>query len=265
MPSSDDLYALLELSADATPDEIKRAYRRLAKRWHPDRNPNNPEAAERFKAIAAAFEMLSEPGRRRKFDARRAGEARDDDFLDRVADAVERGQRWAEQVVVPHIASRYRGAGVEMAVTFVRDAAMLRPGRLTPEISRLGRWRARRWLDGVEVSFDAGLGSPTALIRGRRGARILVSPQALWSSGVRDADQLDEVLLVLLVARYAQIIAMGRFVAPEGETEEAWSLALRRARDADTAALRRIRNTALLYSGVVALLILMIYSSFTGW
>ncbi len=63
-----DLYAVLEVSADATDEEIKRAYRRLARRWHPDANPDDPEAEARFKQIAAAYEVLSDPERRARYD-----------------------------------------------------------------------------------------------------------------------------------------------------------------------------------------------------
>src|SRR5688572_2375946 len=92
-----DPYPLLEVGPDATPEELKAAYRKLAKRWHPDRNPHDPTAGEKFKAIAAAFELLSDASRRRAFELKRERGALDEDFLDRVADAVERGQTWAEQ------------------------------------------------------------------------------------------------------------------------------------------------------------------------
>lgn len=260
-----DPYALLEIERDASPEEIKRAYRRLAKRWHPDRNPGDPSAAERFKAIAQAFETLSSPERKLRHDARRTGSARDEDFLDRVADAVERGQRWAEEVVVPHFASTYRGSGAEMAVRFVKDASQLRPGRFSPATTALGRYRARRWLSGVDVAFEAGLFTPTALVRTRLGARILVCPDALWREGIQSAEQLDEAVLVLLVARYAQVIAFGRFVAPRGEGEEAWEAALTEAREIDTAAVKRAAIGWAVYAGVALLLMFMFYAGYTGW
>jgi DnaJ-class molecular chaperone len=56
------------VARDATLDGIRRAYRKLAKRHHPDLNPGNASAEERFKAISAAHELLSDPEKRRRFD-----------------------------------------------------------------------------------------------------------------------------------------------------------------------------------------------------
>jgi curved DNA-binding protein CbpA len=69
----EDYYAVLGLSEVATPEDIRRAYRQLALRWHPDKNPENPELAERkFKQIAEAYEVLSDENRRRSYDRARA-------------------------------------------------------------------------------------------------------------------------------------------------------------------------------------------------
>lgn len=63
-----DYYAVLGVSRDATPDEIKRAYRRLARQYHPDANPDDPQAEARFKEVALAYETLSDPDRRARYD-----------------------------------------------------------------------------------------------------------------------------------------------------------------------------------------------------
>ncbi|MFB3854249.1 MAG: DnaJ C-terminal domain-containing protein [Vicinamibacterales bacterium] len=63
-----DLYAVLGLDDRATLADIKRAYRRLARRYHPDINPGDPAAERRFRQIMLAYETLSDPGRRRRYD-----------------------------------------------------------------------------------------------------------------------------------------------------------------------------------------------------
>jgi len=63
-----DYYVVLGLSKSATHDEIKAAYRKLAMKYHPDRNPNNPEAEEKFKEAAEAYEVLSDTEKRKRYD-----------------------------------------------------------------------------------------------------------------------------------------------------------------------------------------------------
>ena len=66
---AEDLYDILGVSRGATEDELRSAFRKAAKANHPDVNPNNAGAAERFKKITAANDILSDPEKRRQYDA----------------------------------------------------------------------------------------------------------------------------------------------------------------------------------------------------
>lgn len=88
-----DYYTTLGLRPDASEEEIRRTYRRLALEWHPDRNPGNPRAEERFKEISEAYAVLMDPAKRGAYDrARGAGQpagfdpSREDVFRDLFAD-----------------------------------------------------------------------------------------------------------------------------------------------------------------------------------
>jgi DnaJ-class molecular chaperone len=64
-----DPYSVLGVSRGASADEIRKAFRKLAKQNHPDTNPNNKAAEERFKQVSGAFDILGDPEKRKKFDA----------------------------------------------------------------------------------------------------------------------------------------------------------------------------------------------------
>lgn len=61
-------YEILEVNRDSTPEEIKRAYRKLARRYHPDLNPGDKAAEEQFKTIGEAYDVLSDEGKRSQYD-----------------------------------------------------------------------------------------------------------------------------------------------------------------------------------------------------
>jgi curved DNA-binding protein CbpA len=63
-----DYYEVLGVNRDASEDDLKKAYRKLAMKWHPDRNPDNPKAEEHFKEAKEAYEVLTDPQKRAAYD-----------------------------------------------------------------------------------------------------------------------------------------------------------------------------------------------------
>ena len=65
---AEDLYKILGVPRDASAADIKKAYRQLVRKYHPDANPGNRDAEEHFKKINQAYEVLGDPGKRNQYD-----------------------------------------------------------------------------------------------------------------------------------------------------------------------------------------------------
>ena len=68
MTEETDYYKILEVNKDASADDLKKAYRKLAMKYHPDRNPNDKEAESKFKEINEAYEVLKDDQKRAAYD-----------------------------------------------------------------------------------------------------------------------------------------------------------------------------------------------------
>src|ERR671926_252598 len=68
MANGTDYYKTLGVDRKASQEEIKKAYRKLARKYHPDTNPGDATAEERFKEVSTAYDVLSDPEKRKKYD-----------------------------------------------------------------------------------------------------------------------------------------------------------------------------------------------------
>ncbi len=144
-----DPYATLQVGRDASADEIKRSYRKLAKELHPDLHPNNPVSARRFNDITAAYDVLSDDAKRRQYDnqlaaaeaaARAGGRARgnpfdDDDGLDSF---FGRSRSWGFKRETTGNGPKLRGADIYQSLTIsFTDAAVGAKKRLVIKDQRV--------------------------------------------------------------------------------------------------------------------------------
>ena len=68
MTGKDDFYKMLGVGRKAKPEEIRKAYKRLARKFHPDVNPGDKSAEDRFKRVSEAYDVLSDPKKRQIYD-----------------------------------------------------------------------------------------------------------------------------------------------------------------------------------------------------
>jgi curved DNA-binding protein CbpA len=185
-----DYYAVMGLPPEATEDEVRRAYRRLALQWHPDRNRGDAGAADRFKEISEAYAVLIDPVKRREYDrARQLGatgefhHTREDIFRDLFSDP-------RASAVFDELAREFERLGMRVDARHFRQTlfggrtvvtghvVVITPFTLVPALFRLARAAARgaRAARPVEAPSTRAVPPAPARFLGRLGRWLLGLP-----------------------------------------------------------------------------------------
>ena len=246
-----DPYELLGLPEDATPEDAKKAWRRLAREHHPDLNPDDPDAAERFKAIQEAYESVRD-GKAPRIRMRR-GPAPNPDWVDALAWMAEHHVRVVKKQLLPRWAAEH---GVDHELVWaVSDA--IRRGGLAREGPLATPRRLRRALAKIDVAVD-DRPSRTGLGVEEHNGRWLVVLYAreLWRRGLHDEDLLRPVVFhaVELGVSVALPRALGLRRGANSHTH---------ARELDLAA-RRARRIDWGFKGLVVGLVAVMFA-WTAW
>lgn len=216
-----DYYAILGVPREAIEDEIRRAYRRQALEWHPDRRPGDPRAAERFREISEAYAVLINPARRREYDeASRVGAAgmfrhsQDELFRDLFADArasavfeelareFERMGMRADRQYFRH--TLFGGRAVVVGGVFVISPLTLLPPLFRVTRAVLRGARATTPVRGREARPLPGQGRGLFATLVRVGRSLLAQPRDAASAPTEDAPE-DVTLRLSLTPWEAQV------------------------------------------------------------
>lgn len=171
-----DYYTILGVSKTATPEEIKRAYRKLARKHHPDVNPGNPEAEDKFKDLNEANEVLSNPETRSKYD--------------------QFGQHWKQAGAggAPPRASSTNAGGFDFDPSTNFDEYSNFDDFLKDLLGRGGQSRSRRTYSGTSNQADDFAGFRTQAPAADTEAAIALSFSEAFH-GVQKRLQLDDETL----------------------------------------------------------------------
>ncbi len=208
---ADDPYGVLGVKRDASPEAIKAAYRKLARKHHPDLNPGKPEAEIRFKSVSAAHDLLSDPEKRGRFDR---GEIDAEGQEQRPAGGYRRHADAAQ-------GARYGGGSGDAAFDDL-FADMFEAQRRAEAAPRQGRDESYR----LDVSFiDAMLGTtiPMGLPDGRSlSVRIppgITTGQVLRLRGQggpgRNGGRAGDAMIAITVADHPLLVRDGRNILME--------------------------------------------------
>jgi DnaJ-class molecular chaperone len=173
-----DYYAILGVSEQVTEEELRRAYRRLALQHHPDKNPGDPKAGERFKAISEAYAVLMDQSKRRQYDTFRQAQAG-------MGNPTDGGFRYSQEEIFRDLFSNPAMSSIfaEMNREFARSGI-----RFDDAFVRQVFFGSRGFVFG-----GVFIGAPIGVLR-RRASRMAVRPGRDRStvSQTRGREALDE-------------------------------------------------------------------------
>lgn len=241
-----DPYQVLGVRPGDPVEVIRKAYRKAARAWHPDLHPDDPDAAERFMEVAAAWKVLSDPEERARVDARRgSGPApvADDGYAAALSTALERAQDWLDRGVLPAVAQAWRGDGAEALARALADIDQtVTPGRL-PEVGLVAARRARRLGQELNIALDPFGPRPIRFLRHRNGWSLVFGARG-FEREVPEGE-LDDVVMRLLTDT-----ALRCLLSPRLRLDPAHPKLVEEARRHDDQVMRSRRNTWLLWSAV---------------
>lgn len=182
-----DYYQILGIERQATEKEIKRAYRQLARKYHPDVNPGDSQAEERFKEINEAYEVLSDPEKRRKYDElgayyqqwRRSG-GRPGDF------------DWSQWAAAPggRVHVEYGDLGDLFGGGFSDFFQSIFGGMRAAPTGRAGAMRGRDYEQPLQITLEEAFSGTTRLLRtDSRTLEVKIPPGVRTGSRVRIAGE----------------------------------------------------------------------------
>ena len=223
----EDYYSILGVQRNSSQDEIKKAYRKLAMQYHPDRNPGNTEAEEKFKEINAAYECLGDEKKRQMYDqvghqgytqgGRGGGGMRPEDIFASVfgeefsggdffssffggggrrRNGPEKGQDYLYELKIGFEEAMF---GVDRDITLMRDEKCSRCGGIIsmsmPDVTTLGN-------GGKGMGFNPTVGVTNMLVKhgsGKEAGAIYAVIESVGQSGMTPACQGKEFKLEQLV------------------------------------------------------------------
>jgi len=180
-----DLYSVLGVSSDASADDIRKAYYILARKLHPDKNPDDPEAHARFQAVGEAYQILCNPDLRARYDAHGKDACLDHSYIDSSEFFTALFGSFKFEHLIGELAlAAAAKAGKDLSAAKMRELQVQREHSLAINLAAL----VRRYVEGDEQGFqDSMTAEATSLADSSYGAKILATIGRVYVSQARIA------------------------------------------------------------------------------